>query len=186
MPSYCEIARNHPVHGPFHDSDHGFHIRDDARLFERLCLEIMQAGLSWEIVLKRRIPMAAAFDGYEVDRIAAYGGADSARLLADPGIVRNRLKVEAIIHNAQQIQAMRRSHGGFAAWLDAHHARPKADWVKLFRKTFRFTGGEIVNEFLMGLGYLPGAHQPDCPCYDAALTTIPPAVLAQRRAVLGA
>ena len=66
-------------------------------------------------------------------------------------------------HNAGVIRGLRDSHGGFARWLDAHHPRPKADWVKLFKKTFRFTGGEITGEFLMSLGYLPGAHRPDCP-----------------------
>jgi len=132
-------------------------------MFERLCMEIMQAGLSWEIVLKRRITMNAAFAGFVVDAVAAFGDADRARLLADPGIIRNRLKVDAIIDNARVVRDLRRSHGSFAGWLDANHPRDKPAWVKLFRSTFRFTGGEIVGEFLMSLGYLPGAHAPDCP-----------------------
>ena len=146
-----------------HDTEHGFPSRDEAVLFERLCMEIMQAGLSWEIVLKRRATMRAAFAEYSVDRVAAFGAADQARLLADPGIIRNRLKVEAIIANAKVIQGLRESHGGFADWLDAHHPRDKPAWVRLFRQTFRFTGGEIVGEFLMSLGWLPGAHAEDCP-----------------------
>ena len=132
-------------------------------MFERLCLEIMQAGLSWEIVLKRRATMNAAFAGFVVDAVAAFDGADRARLLADPGIIRNRLKVDAIIDNAMRVQALRSSHGGFAEWVAAHHPRGKPEWVKLFRQTFRFTGGEIVGEFLMSLAYLPGAHAEDCP-----------------------
>ena len=96
------------------------------------------------------------------------------RLLADPGIIRNRLKIEAVIDNARRLQEIRASHGGFAAWLDAHHPLPKEKWVKLFRETFRFTGGEIVSEFLMSLGYLKGAHVPSCPVHAQVLALAPP------------
>lgn len=168
MSGYCDIAPGHPVHGPYHDHEYGVPTRDESALFERLILEINQAGLSWETILKKREGFRRAYDGFDVDRVAAYGDADRERLLADAGIIRNRLKVNAAIHNAQVIQSMRASHGGFAEWLDAHvlldgAARDKAAWVKLFGKTFRFTGGEIVGEFLMSLGYLPGAHRADCP-----------------------
>ena len=134
-------------------------------LFERLLLEINQAGLSWETILRKREGFRQAYGGFDVDTVAAYGEPDRSRLLADPGIIRNRLKVDAAIHNAQVIQRLRASHGGFAQWLDAHHPLDKPGWVKLFKKTFRFTGGEITGEFLMSLGYLPGAHQPACPIY---------------------
>lgn len=163
MSSYCAIAQVHPLHRDFHDREHGFPITDEAALFERLALEIMQAGLSWEIVLKKRDGLHRAFDGFRVDTVAAYGEADVARLLADKGIIRNRLKVAALIHNALVLQSLRESHGGFHGWLMAHHPAVIADWVKLFKKTFKFTGGEIVNEFLMGVGFLPGAHDADCP-----------------------
>ena len=163
MSGYCDIAPGHPLHGPYHDHEYGFPQREEAVLFERLLLEINQAGLSWETMLRKRDGFRAAYSGFDVDRVARYGERDRARLLADPGIIRNRLKVEAAIHNAQVIQQLRDTHGGFAAWLDAHHPLPKADWVKLFKKTFRFTGGEITGEFLMSLGYLPGAHRADCP-----------------------
>ena len=163
MSGYCAFAPGNPVHDHYHAREHGFPNRDERVMFERLSMEIMQAGLSWEIVLKRRITMNAAFAGFVVDAVAAFGDADRARLLADPGIIRNRLKVDAIIDNAWVVQDLRRSHGSFAGWLDANHPRNKTAWVKLFRSTFRFTGGEIVGEFLMSLGYLPGAHAPDCP-----------------------
>jgi DNA-3-methyladenine glycosylase I len=143
-------------------------------LFERLLLEINQAGLSWETILRKRAGFRAAYAGFDVDTVAAFGEADVLRLLADAGIIRNRLKVHAAIHNAQVIQGLRASHGGFAAWLDAHHPLPKADWVKLFRKTFRFTGGEITGEFLMSLGYLPGAHAASCPVHARIARLAPP------------
>ncbi|MBP7655681.1 MAG: DNA-3-methyladenine glycosylase I [Pseudoxanthomonas sp.] len=174
MSGYCDIAPGHPLHGPYHDHEYGFPQREEAVLFERLLLEINQAGLSWETMLRKRDGFRAAYSGFDVDRVARYGERDRARLLADPGIIRNRLKVEAAIHNARVIQQLRDTHGGFAAWLDAHHPLPKAEWVKLFKKTFRFTGGEITGEFLMSLGYLPGAHRQDCPAYRRAAKQRPP------------
>jgi DNA-3-methyladenine glycosylase I len=163
-PHYCAIAPGHPVHGPYHDTEYGVPQTDETILFERLCLEIFQAGLSWEIVLKKRPAMQVAFDGFSVDKVAAYGEADSLRLLADPAIIRNRLKIKAIIENAKRIQGLR-GQGGFAAWLDRHHPQSKEAWVKIFKKQFLFMGGEIAGEFLMSLGLLPGAHRPDCPFF---------------------
>ena len=174
MSGYCAFAPGNPVHEQYHAHEHGFPNRDETVMFERLCLEIMQAGLSWEIVLKRRASMKAAFAGFNVDAVAAFTDADRARLLADPGIIRNRLKVDAIIDNAIRVQGLRASHGGFANWLDAHHPRDKPAWVKLFKQTFRFTGGEIVGEFLMSLGYLPDAHAPDCAVAREIATLAPP------------
>lgn len=173
MPHYCDTAPSHPVHGPYHDHEYGFPIGDEAELFERLVLEINQAGLSWLTVLNKRAAFRAAFEGFAVDRIAAYGEAERARLLADAGIIRNRLKVEAVIHNARVVRELRDSHGGFHAWLETHHPLSHADWVKLFRRTFRFTGPEIVGEFLMSSGYLPGAHRDDCPVQARILAAGP-------------
>ncbi len=174
MSSYCDFAPGHPVHGAYHDHEYGFPQREEAVLFERLLLEINQAGLSWETILKKREGFRHAYHGFDVDRVARYGERDRARLLADPGIIRNRLKVDAAIHNAKVVQALRETHGGFAEWLDAHHPLDKAEWVKLFKRTFRFTGGEITGEFLMSLGYLPGAHRPDCPAFKRAAKQKPP------------
>ena len=179
MSSYCDFAPGHPIHGPYHDSEYGFPRRDEAVLFERLVLEINQAGLSWETILKKREGFRRAYDGFEVDAVAAYGPGNRERLLADPGIIRNRLKVDAAIHNARVVQGLRDSHGGFADWLDAHlldgsAARDKAGWVKLFKRTFRFTGGEITGEFLMSLGYLPGTHRADCPAFARIAAVGPP------------
>lgn len=157
------------MHHHYHAHEYGFPAREEAVLFERLALEIMQAGLSWELVLKRRAGMREAFWNWEVDRVAAADAADQAALLANPAIIRNRLKVEAIIENARRVRAMRDSHGGFAGWLDVHHPRDKPAWVKLFKQSFRFTGGEIVGEFLMSLGYLPGAHVPACEAHGRAV-----------------
>lgn len=174
MSSYCDVAPGHEWHGPYHDHEYGFPLSSDDELLERLALEINQAGLSWLTILKKKEAFRHAFDGFRVDVVAAYGDADRERLLADAGIIRNRLKVDAVIENARRIQQLRESHGSFKGWLDAHHPLGKDEWVKLFKRTFRFTGGEIVGEFLMSSGYLPGAHRPDCPVQASVLAAGPP------------
>jgi DNA-3-methyladenine glycosylase I len=180
MSGYCALAPGHPVHDSYHATEYGVPTTDERVLFERLCLEIFQAGLSWELILKRRPGINAAFDNFDVDTVAAYGEADRARLLADPRIIRNRLKVDAIISNARTLQTLRSTHGGFASWIAANHPLTKTAWVKLFKKTFRFTGGEIVGEFLMSTGTLPGSHAPDCPVGQSLRALQPPYLQAEQ------
>lgn len=165
MSTYCDFARGHPLHGPYHDTEYGFPLADDDALFERFVLEINQAGLSWELMLKRRHSFRRAYDGFSVAKVARYGRRDVKRLLADSGVIRNRLKIEAAIANARVIETLAARHGSFAGWIESNHPRDKPEWVKLFRKTFRFAGPEIVGEFLMSIGYLPGAHRESCPVF---------------------
>lgn len=171
--AYCRLAPGHPVHGRYHDTEYGFPATDDNVLFERLVLEINQAGLSWLTILNKRAAFRAAFADFDVDRVAAFGPDDIGRLLADSAIIRNRLKIEATVENARRIRALRESHGSFLGWLEAYHPRSPADWTRLFKQSFRFTGGQIVGEFLMSLGYLPGAHVPECPVYTRILDLAP-------------
>lgn len=159
---YCDFAPTHPVHESYHASEYGFPTREETALFERLVLEINQAGLSWETILRKRPGFLAAYDGFDVAKVAAYGAAERERLLSDVAIIRNRLKIEAAIHNAGVIYRMR-EEGGFDSWLASHHPLSKDEWVRLFKKTFHFTGGEITGEFLMSTGWIPGAHREDCP-----------------------
>lgn len=172
--SYCHAAQGHEFHGPYHDREHGFPVRGDDALFERLLLEINQAGLSWLTILKKREGLRAAYDGFSVERVAGYGQKDRERLLADRRIIRNRLKVDAAISNARAILRLRDEFGSFAEWLHVHSRLEEPAWVALFKKTFRFTGGEITGEFLMSTGYLPGAHHPACPVYDKIMALSPP------------
>jgi len=160
--SYCDIAPGHPFHGPYHDNEYGFPVDNDDALFERLILEINQAGLSWLTILKKREAFRDAFANFDIARVSRMR---EERLLKNEGIIRNRLKVAAAIENAKRVRALQKSHGSFAKWLDAHHPRSKDEWVKLFKKTFVFTGGEITSSFLMSVGYLPGAHEKWCPVY---------------------
>jgi DNA-3-methyladenine glycosylase I len=166
--SYCRISQGHPWHGPYHDREYGFPIRSDAALLERLALEINQAGLSWLTMLVKRENFRKAFEGFDPDVVAGYGAREFRRLMKDAGIIRNRLKINAVIENAKRILAIRESHGSFAKWLDAHHPLSAKEWQKVFKKTFVFTGGEIVGSFLMSTGYLRGAHVPSCPVYAKA------------------
>ncbi len=163
---YCDFAPGHPFHGPYHDREYGFPLRADDELFERLVLEINQAGLSWLTILKKRDNFRAAYAGFRLERVARFGRREKGKLLRDAGIIRNRLKVNAAVENARRILKLREGHGSFAAWLDAHHPRSREEWVKLFQRTFVFTGGEITGEFLISTGYLPGAHVETCPVYD--------------------
>ncbi len=163
MSWYCDVAPGHPWHGPYHDREYGFPLSGDQALFERLSLEVFQAGLSWLIVLKKRDALRAAFRAFDPALVAAFGPEDVARLLADAGIIRNRLKILAVIENARRLLRLRAEHGSFAAWMDRQGDLSKEEWVALFRRTFKFMGGEVVGEFLMSVGRLPGAHRPDCP-----------------------
>ena len=150
------------LHQAYHDKLYGFPIHDDDELFCRLVLEINQAGLNWETILKKEKAFRKAFDNFDIGKVAAYNEIDRERLLADAGIIRNRLKVNAVIENAKTIQNLQKEYGSFQNWLKQHHLKTKEEWVGLFKKTFKFTGGEIVNEFLMSTGYLPGAHDLNC------------------------
>ena len=177
MTSYCQYVLEHPedtYNKEYHDTQYGFPLEKDNLLFERLVLEINQAGLSWITILKKAGNFRRAYDGFDIPTVAGYGEPDQARLLADAGIIRNRLKVAAAIHNAARILEMMKEYGSFKGWLDAHHPRDKEAWVRLFKDNFKFVGDEIVNEFLLSTGYLPGAHETDCPIYAQVEALLPP------------
>jgi DNA-3-methyladenine glycosylase I len=171
--TYCEYLTtitgdNLSLHKEYHDNHYGFPIENDNELFERLMFEINQAGLNWILILKKQNNFRKAFDNFNIEKVAGYGENDILRLMNDPGIIRNRLKINAAIENAKIIVKIRKESGSFRKWLDLHSEEiiSLKEWANLFKKTFKFTGGEIVNEFLMSTGYLPGAHSPQCPIYE--------------------
>jgi len=176
--SYCSAIEymtddRKTIHKAYHDQHYGFPIHDDNELFGRLIMEINQAGLSWETILKKEVTFRKAYHNFNLKKVAAYTDKDRKRLMADAGIIRNRLKIEAAIENAKTILKLQKEFGSFEKWLKSHHPKTKEEWVKLFKKTFRFTGGEIVNEFLMSIGYLSGAHTSDCPVYKKVIKAKP-------------
>lgn len=161
------------LHKNYHDYHYGFPIHNDDELFGRLIMEINQAGLSWETILKKENSFRKAYDKFSIKKVAGYTEKDRERLLNDAGIIRNRLKVNAAIENAKTILELQKEFGSFEKWLEHHHPKTKEEWVKLFKKTFRFTGGEIVNEFLMSIGYLKGAHSENCTVHKKILAAKP-------------
>jgi len=167
--AYCDSAPGDPVHASYHDTEYGFPVEDEAALFERLVLEINQAGLSWATILRKRDNFRKAYSGFDVDAVAGYGESDRERLLSDKGIIRNRKKVDAAIENARRLIGLRDSHGGFHNWLQLHHPRAHEAWTKLFRETFVFTGPLVVEEFLLSTGYLPGGHTARCPVFSKVM-----------------
>jgi len=175
--SYCFAVvsgKVNELHKIYHDTQYGFPIEDDNELFGRLLLEINQAGLSWTTILNKQDNFREAYAGFDIEQIAQFTEVDRERLLGDKGIIRNKLKVNAAIHNAQQILNLKEEFGSFKRWLNHHHPLSLEEWVKLFRKTFKFVGGEIVNEFLMSTGYLAGAHEEDCPIFQKVKEQNPP------------
>ncbi len=176
--SYCTAIHHmsgsqKDLHKNYHDNFYGFPIHDDDELFGRLIMEINQAGLSWETILKKEQTFRKAYNNFNIKKIAKYTQADRERLMNDAGIIRNRLKINAAIENANAILTLQKEFGSFEKWLIVNHPKTKEEWVRLFKKTFRFTGGEIVNEFLMSTGFLPGSHDESCPVYKKALRAKP-------------
>jgi len=157
----------------YHDTEYGFPIHSDNELFGRLLLEINQAGLSWNTILNKAKNFRKAYSNFDINKVAAYQQSDIDRLLSDSGIIRNKLKVNAAIHNAKVIQELQAEHGSFENWLDQYIGWSKDDWIKLFKSKFKFTGGEITNEFLLSTSYLRGAHDEDCPIYQKIMKSEP-------------
>ncbi|MBL7737756.1 MAG: DNA-3-methyladenine glycosylase I [Chitinophagaceae bacterium] len=174
--TYCDFVQHKgkgTVHEHYHNKEYGFPLHSDNELFARLVLEINQAGLSWETILKKKDNFFKAFDQFDIDKVARYTEKKKEKLMQDAGIIRNRLKIEATIDNAKKIKVIQKEFGSLKNWLNHHHPKTKDEWVKIFKVTFRFTGGEIVNEFLMSTGYLPGAHAEDCPVYKKVMKMKP-------------
>ncbi len=174
--SYCKFcATKDPleVNRLYHDTQYGFPIDSDDELFGRLILEINQAGLSWQTILLKQENFRNAFDNFSIEKIADYDQEKIDELLQNPGIIRNRLKINAAIHNAKEVLALQKEHGSFKNWLELNDPKTKDEWVKLFKKNFKFVGGEIINEFLMSAGYLKGAHEENCAIFELVIQSKP-------------
>ena len=124
--------------------------------------------------MNKQASFKKAYHKFNIKKVASYNEKDRNRLLNDAGIIRNRLKVDAAIENAKTILRLQKEFGSFKNWMDHHHPLSREEWTKLFKKTFKFTGGEIVNEFLMSTGYLPGAHAESCRYYKKVIRSNPP------------
>jgi len=174
--SYCEFTKdlddNHP-HRLYHDNHYGFPIENDNELFGRLILEINQAGLNWLTILKKEQNLKKAFNNFEISEVAKFKNPEINLLMQDSGIIRNRLKIEAAIYNANKIIELQKEYGSFRSWLDFNLGKDLKEWTFLFKKNFKFTGGLIVEEFLMSTGYIKGAHDENCEIYKEILKLEP-------------
>ena len=169
--SYCEYVKNLPddnIHRVYHDTQYGLKIDSDNELFGRLILEINQAGLSWTTILNKQDNFRTAFSNFDIKKIADYDKPDISRLLANSGIVRNKLKINAVIFNARKIVELQKEYGSFKSWLKIKNDcnLNLTNWVALFKENFKFTGNEITKEFLTSTGYIKGAHIEACPILD--------------------
>lgn len=176
----CAWAGNDPLYMEYHDKTWGVPVHDDQQLFEMLCLEGAQAGLSWITILRKRQHYRAAFDNFDASKIAGYDQAKSAELLQNPGIVRNRLKVHAFIQNAQAFLKTQAEFGTFDAYIwrfvngqpvvnhwRAHHEIPaltptaEAMSKDLKKRGFTFVGPTICYAFMQACGMV-NDHLVDC------------------------
>jgi DNA-3-methyladenine glycosylase I len=179
-PLRCEWAGSDPLMVAYHDDEWGVPVRDETRLFEMLCLEGAQAGLSWSTILRRREGYRAVYEGFDAGRIAAWDDARQATVLQDPRIVRNRAKVHAFRENARAVLRLRADEGGLAPWLwgqvggrpivgrhrrlsDIPARTPLSERLSrdLARRGFRFVGPVIVYAWLQSVGVV-NDHVLDC------------------------
>ena len=137
---YCEYSEKHPHHKSYHDTEYGFPTDDNTVIFERLSLEIFQAGLSWDLMIKKRSGLRKAFADFDIDKIATFGEEFVLKQLDNPDIIRSRRKIEAIIYNAKQAQALIKEYGSLAKWIKINHPLPLEGWTKLFKTQFKFIG----------------------------------------------
>ncbi len=171
MPTRCAWANGGPLEIEYHDTEWGVPSRDDRHLFEMLILEGAQAGLSWSTILRKRENYRKAFAGFDPFKVARFNARKRAALMRDPGIVRNRLKIEATVANARQVLAVQDEHGSLAAYLwqfvdgrpvvnawtalgqvPAETAASRAMSKALIKRGFRFVGPTICYAFMQATG----------------------------------
>ena len=180
MEKRCAWCSDDPLYVSYHDTEWGVPVHDDRRLFEFLILEGAQAGLSWLTILKKRENYRKAFDNFEITRVARYGQQDIDRLLLDPGIVRNRLKIASAIQNAQGVLAIQKEYGTFDAFLwryvngnpiqnrwqsmaDLPATSNESDQMSkdLKKRGFNFVGSTICYSLMQAVGMV-NDHIADC------------------------
>ncbi len=176
----CAWAGTDPLMVAYHDEEWGVPVHDDRKLFEFLVLDAFQAGLSWQTILHKRENFRAAFDDFDAERIARYGESERTRLLADAGIVRNRMKVDATFGNAREFLRLQVVHGSFDAWIwqftdgrttrnswgsmnevPAKTAESDAMSKALKAEGFKFVGSTICYAFMQAAGMV-NDHETGC------------------------
>ena len=169
----CAWATSAPEYVAYHDTEWGFPVDDDVRLFEKLSLEGFQSGLSWLTILRKRDAFRAAFDGFDFERVARFGDGDVDRLLSDAGIVRHRGKIEAVINNARRAMELVSAEGSLASFIWGYEPRPSqraaapvstspesvALSAELKRRGWRFVGPTTAYAFMQAMGLVNDHHR---------------------------
>ena len=187
--SYCNWGKASDVTQRYHDEEWGMPVRDDVRQFEYLMMEVMQCGLSWDLMMKKREIFRSCFDGFDFVKVAEYGEPDIKRILETPGMIRSRRKVEAVIHNARRFKELRTEHGSFSDWLwafsdgktilyDRHgdglipasNGLSERISAELRRRGFKYLGPVTVYSHLQSCGII-NDHGCDCPRYAVVNAT---------------
>lgn len=178
----CGWSGTAPDFPAYHDTEWGFPVGDDIRLFEKLCLESFQSGLSWRTILTKRENFRAAFEGFDFRRVAEYGDAETARLLGDAGIVRHRGKIEAVINNAGRACELAYREGSLAAYVWRFEPEPEevaahrmvsvspasvALSKDLKKRGWKFVGPTTAHAFLQAMGLI-NDHAEGCAIRDRA------------------
>jgi DNA-3-methyladenine glycosylase I len=171
----CQWALSNELFIPYHDEEWGVPVHDDRKLFEMLNLEGAQAGLSWLTILRKREQYRVAFDGFDAEQIARYDGEKVASLMQNEGIVRNRLKINAVIENARAFLVVQSEFGSFDAYIwsfvdgkpftnaEAQQAQAKSELMSkdLRKRGFKFVGATICYAFMQAVGMI-NDHEPTC------------------------
>ncbi len=180
--SRCSWANSAPEFPAYHDAEWGFPVFDDQRLFEKLCLESFQSGLSWRTILVKRENFRAAFAAFDIDKVAAFGDDDVVRLLGDAGIVRHRGKITSVINNAARAQEMIAAEGSLAKFFWGYEPDPAtlgkpqtlttcdeaiAISKELKKRGWKFLGPTTIFAFMQAMG-LVNDHEEGCFCREIA------------------
>jgi len=170
---------NNPLYIQYHDEEWGIPQHSDDRLFELLVLEGFQAGLSWECVLNKREHFRSVYDNFDVEKVSRYDTEKTQKLLTDPGIIRNRLKVQASVTNARAFLRIQEEYGSFDAYIwgfsnkrtiyesyDIRTTSPLSDLISkdLKRRGMKFVGSTVIYSYLQAIGVING-HGAECDCY---------------------
>ena len=167
--SYCTYCQNQPeesIHRWYHDTVYGRMSKNDNELFGRLIMEINQAGLSWNIVLRKYDGIKKAYGDFDILKISHFDDQKISHLMNDKNIIRHELKIRCIVYNASQILRIQKEFGTFQRWILENRQNSIENWTKLFKKNFKFVGKEIVKEFLISNGIIEGAHNKDCSSFN--------------------
>lgn len=188
---YCNWSLVNEKMKKYHDEEWGIPVHEDLKQFEHLMMEVMQCGLNWNLVLQKREIFRQCFDGFDFDRVADYGEDDIQRILAVPGMIRSRRKIEAVIHNAGCFQKMREEFGSFSDYLWAYSegrtilyhrhelsevpaSNGLSDIISrdLKKRGFKYLGSITVYSHLQASGII-NDHSADCPCYQRIIDQYP-------------